>query len=83
MTGKAARRLIKIKLWSDLNPENHQGDKAKRSSNAGIGLVFGAALGAAVGMLFSDYMALFAGIGTALGLLVGAMADTYAAGNNT
>ncbi len=51
------------------NPDN----KATSSLQPALGLIFGTAAGGALGIILSQNMAIFAGIGAALGLIVGAI----------
>ncbi len=49
----------------------------KKTSYTGIGLVFGVALGAALGLIVFDNMTLYAGFGAGFGLVIGAIADAW------
>ena len=50
--------------------------ESKKTLNVGIGLVFGVAIGAGVGLIFNN-IAIGAGIGAGLGLIIGAIIDSY------
>jgi hypothetical protein len=49
--------------------------KDKKYSFTGLGLIFGTAIGVSLSMIVSGNV-LWGGIGTAIGLIVGAMIDT-------
>jgi uncharacterized membrane protein len=48
----------------------------KKTSVTGLGLVFGAAIGAGLGIIFAN-LAIGAGIGAGLGLIIGSIIDAY------
>jgi uncharacterized membrane protein len=50
--------------------------ESKKTSTVGIGLVFGVAIGAGLGLIF-DNMPIGAGIGAAFGIIIGAIIDSY------
>ena len=56
-------------------------DKDKKEQNkkipfTGIGLIFGTAIGAGLSIILTGNTLIWAGIGTALGLIAGAMVDS-------
>ncbi len=53
-----------------------QANESKKTSITGLGLVFGVAIGAGLGIIFEN-MAIGAGIGAGMGIVIGAIIDSY------
>lgn len=51
-------------------------NESKKTSLTGVGLIFGVAIGAGLGLIFNN-MPLGAGIGAGVGLIIGAIVDAY------
>ncbi|MGM0396113.1 MAG: hypothetical protein ACQEP4_03570 [Bacillota bacterium] len=57
--------------------ENKETKDNKKIPFAGIGLIFGTAIGAAMSIILTGNTVIWAGIGTGVGLIIGAIADSY------
>ncbi len=62
-------------LKGETMPE-HGTKNTSRVSYAGIGLIFGTAIGSGLSLIFSGTL-IWGGIGTAAGLILGAVTDLY------
>ncbi|MCR3956276.1 MAG: hypothetical protein NUK57_08240 [Gudongella sp.] len=56
--------------------KNNEGNN-KKVPFTGIGLIFGTAIGAGLSIILTGNTVIWAGMGTGIGLVIGAMADSY------
>lgn len=57
-------------------------NRGKKYSFTGLGLIFGTALGSVCSIIITGNISWWSGIGTAVGLIIGAGVDSYLANKN-